>query len=150
VWPETQEKVELEIGQLHRLVDSYRSLIAKVASTEPDSMEISALSAYLHSFYTGIENVFKQIAADVDGRQPSSRTWHSDLQALMSSPQSNRPALVCQALRAKLVDYLAFRHVFRHACTFELKWRKMRGLVSESEAVLREIESACRALLEAD
>lgn len=149
VWPETREKVELEIGLLHRLVDSHKSLIAKVSHIEPNTVELSALSAYLHSFYTGIENVFKQIAAGIDNQQPSADRWHTDLLKLMSVPSPNRPALISEVLLTKLIGYMGFRHVFRHAYTFDLKWRKMETLVSESEAVLREIEQACHALFEA-
>ncbi len=61
MWPETQEKVELEIAQLERLVETHRSLLRKVAHVPPDNIETSALSAYLHAFYTGLENIFKQM-----------------------------------------------------------------------------------------
>lgn len=148
MWRETREKVELEIGLLHRLVDSHESLMAKVADTEPDSVELSALSAYIHSYYTGIENIFKRIAMDVDGQRPSADRWHSDLLNLMSAPSANRPALIPPTLRAKLADYLAFRHVFRNAYTFDLRWDKMHSLVRDSVAVLQELDDACRALFE--
>jgi hypothetical protein len=148
VWPETQEKVGFEIEQLHRLVDSWRGLVAKSAGAQPDSTELAALSAYLHSFYNGIENILKQIALDIDGVRLSSDSWHSDLLTLMSTPTEHRPALLSQDLGIKLDGYRGFRHVFRHAYTFNIIWEKMWDLVVECEAVLLEFEQACRALFE--
>jgi hypothetical protein len=150
VWPETQERIDLEIEQLHRLVDNWRALVTKSASAEPDSTELAALSAYLHSFYNGIESILKQIALNSDGVRPSSGTWHSDLLRLVSTPTEQRPAVISQDLKTKLDGYLGFRHVFRHAYTFNITWEKMWDLVVESEAVLAEFEQACRALFEVD
>ena len=144
--PETQERIELEIAQIGRLVDVHRDLLLKVADTEPDSIELSALSAYLHSFYSGIENVFKQIAADIDGKRPSSDQWHADLLRSMAVPTRHRPPVISEHLLNKLLGYMAFRHVFRHAYTFDLKWRKMEVLVLESEDVLHQLHKACITL----
>lgn len=146
MWPETQEKTELELVQLRRLVGSHQPLIVKVSVTDPDSIELSALSAFLHSFYTGIENVFKQIAIDVDHVRPSAGRWHSELLQMMAAPSPSRPAVISPDLLAKLLGYMGFRHVFRHAYTFDLKWEKMRSLVLEAEAVLQEITEACHSL----
>jgi len=63
VSPEVRESVEIELGQLSKLFQSHRALIDRVSRLEPDAIELSALAAYLHSFYSGIENVFKQIAS---------------------------------------------------------------------------------------
>lgn len=94
MWPETEEKVEIELAQLGRLVETHRELVAKVDETSPVPFELSALAAYLHSFYTGIENVFKQIATDIDGQRPSSGRWHSDLLKLMAEPTATRRAFI--------------------------------------------------------
>ena len=65
------EKARIELAQLRRLIDYYQGLLAKVRTAEPDAIEMSALSSFLHSFYTGIESIFKRIAADVDGFFPA-------------------------------------------------------------------------------
>ena len=145
VWPETSEKVELEIAQLVRLLDEHRELLERVADHEPTAVELSALSAYLHSFYTGIEGIFRQIAVDIDGCRSSAGRWHSELLDLMAHPTVERPALLSDELLQKLVGYLGFRHVFRHAYTFNLKWPKMKDLILESEQTLREVVQSCRS-----
>ncbi len=66
MWPETGEKVDLELALLQRLAETHRPLLVKVRSVEPDSIELSALSAFLHALYTGIENIFKRIALEME------------------------------------------------------------------------------------
>jgi len=62
------------------------------------------------------------------------------LEGEMAIPAPNRPATISIALKESLRNYLEFRHVFRHAYTFELRWEKMLGLVPDCEKVLQEIE----------
>lgn len=91
MWPETREKVELELNQLRRLVDTHRPLLTKTITTEPDNVELSALSAYIHSFYNGIENILKQIATDIDGTATSTGGWHTHLLRSMAISTPHRP-----------------------------------------------------------
>jgi hypothetical protein len=51
VWDELREQVALERRQLHRLLEIYRALLERCATSTPDHIEISALAAMLHSFY---------------------------------------------------------------------------------------------------
>ena len=67
MWPETVDKVHFELGQLKRLVDLHKPLLAKVRTVDPDAIDLSALAALLHSFYTGVETIFKKIAVEIDG-----------------------------------------------------------------------------------
>lgn len=48
----------------------------------------------------------------------------------------DRPAVLSEELKARLRLYLDFRHVFRHAYTFDLRWEKMRELVLDCGATL--------------
>ena len=90
-----------------------------------DVIERSALAAMLHSFYTGIENIFKRVAVEIDGEPPTGDFWHRQLLDRMACPRRDRPAVISKTLKDKLRTYLEFRHVFRHAYTFELRWEKM-------------------------
>ena len=69
----------------------------------------------LHSFYNGVENIFKRIALELDGQLPNSRTWHRDLLNAMARPGPSRRAVISEELRDHLNEYLNFRHVFRSA-----------------------------------
>lgn len=146
VSPDTWEKIEFELANLQRLVDTHKSLVVKAAQTEPDDIELSALAAYLHSFYTGVENLLKQITIDIDAVRPTAERWHTDLLRMMASTTDNRPPLITEELLQKLIGYMGFRHVFRHAYPFQLKWSRMKTLVLDSESVLAEIRNACSSL----
>jgi len=50
-------------------------------------------------------------------------------------------------LRAHLREYLEFRHVFRQAYAFQLRWEKMRALVLGREETLRLLEAELERFL---
>ena len=137
---ELQRYFETERRQINRLIDEYRPLLARLAAREPDGIERSALAAMLHSFYTGVENIFKRIATASDGGLPDGRNWHRDLLASMARPGAHRPAALSQAARLALRPYLDFRHVFRHGYGFDLQWEKMSGLVRGCEETWRLVQ----------
>jgi len=61
VWDELRERVALERRQIHRLFRLHGALLEKCAASAPDGIELSALAAMLHSFYNGMENIFKPL-----------------------------------------------------------------------------------------
>jgi len=65
VWDRLGRQVAVERQQLHRLLKVYRAVLEKCASTPPNDVELSALAAMLHSFYNGIENIFKRISRNL-------------------------------------------------------------------------------------
>jgi hypothetical protein len=140
VWPELHDELELELAQLETFVEAFRLLLTKTRTRVPDTVETVALAAFLHSFYTSIENVFKRMELHTEGRLPEGPAWHSQLLGRMVTAGENRPAVISPELHEKLFDYLSFRHVFRHAYSFELQWKKMAPLVSESETTLNQLQ----------
>ena len=150
MWPETHEQVNLELALLRRLMDFHRPMLEKARSAELEPHELSSLAACLHSFYSGIENIFKQIARDIDGSVPSGMFSHSDLLTVMARPTSSRSAVISEELLETLDAYLDFRHVFRHAYTFDLKWRKMADLVLHCEETLDRLQTELEAFLATD
>jgi hypothetical protein len=84
----------------------------------------------LHAFYNGIENIFKKISTEFDGGPAKTEIWHRTLLNTMALPGASRPPVISQNLKDALRGYLDFRHVFRHAYTFDLHWGKMADLVN--------------------
>lgn len=142
MWPETRKRTEFELTRLARLLQSNRELLDRVKVEEPDGTELLAVSALVHSFYTGTENIFKRIALEIDQSVPAGQKWHSDLLLQMERATGNRSAVISEQLRLRLGEYMDFRHVFRHAYSFDLKWPKMRGLVVGIDDALRELSLA--------
>ena len=61
MWPELKEEIELELAQLQRLMNEFAELRKKVKHPNPDTIELVALAGFLHTFYTGVENIFKRV-----------------------------------------------------------------------------------------
>lgn len=122
-------------------------LLSKCRTTTPTEIELAALAAALHSFYTGAENIFKRVAVELDGQSVQGEAWHRDLLRRMQEPGTNRPALLSAELHDELLIYLRFRHVFRNAYSFDLDWQKLSPLILGWEAVFRRLESALNAFL---
>ncbi|HIE28381.1 TPA: nucleotidyltransferase domain-containing protein [Candidatus Poribacteria bacterium] len=54
--------------------------------------------------------------------------WHQLLLQQMEEKKDVRPAVIDRALSLRLLDYLKFRHRFRHTYGDELLWEKLRPL----------------------
>ncbi len=67
----------------------------------------------------------------------------------MKVPGRARPAVVSGELAERLDDYLQFRHLFRHAYSFDLRWDSMNTLVLGCEETLRRLERELDQFLEA-
>ena len=83
----------------------------------------------MHSFYNGIENIFTIVAKEIDQHQPSSTNWHRNLIDQMTQDNQARSAIVSSSVREVLVEYLSFRHFFRHSYSFHLEWEQMKSLI---------------------
>lgn len=134
------KQVAVEREHLNRLIETHRPLLDKCVGEAPSDIELSALAAMLHSFYTGVENIFKRVALQLDGALPSGVSWHRELLDSMSQPHSIRAAIVSKALHERLKEYLKFRHVFRQAYAFQLQWEKIASLTLDCESTLRMLE----------
>ncbi len=74
-----RKQIEVERQQLRRLIEVHQPLIKECASRQPTDIELSALAFFLETFYSGIENIFKRIAVELDGGLPQGDAWHRKL-----------------------------------------------------------------------
>ncbi len=147
MWDKLRKQVQVELNQLHSLLATHRALLEKRAEAAPDTTELAALAALLHSFYTGVENIFKRIAVEIDGAAPAGEFWHSQLLDGMMKMTRLRNPVISPALRARLKEYLEFRHVFRQAYIFQLRWEKMQPLVIDCDETFRQFETELNSFL---
>lgn len=147
-WDRFRKQQAAEREQLRRLLAVMEPLLVRCRDAAPTDIELAALATMLHSFYTGIENIFKRVALELDGAPPHGEAWHRDLLRHMAQPALGRPALLSVELHDTLLEYLRFRHVFRSAYSFDLDWRKMSGLVLAVGETLRAFEQALDELLQ--
>ena len=83
-WDELRKEIATERRYLHRELHGYKPLLEKCRMQAPDMIESTALGALLHSFYNGLENIFKRIAMACDGALPEGGLWHRRLLARRS------------------------------------------------------------------
>lgn len=148
MWDKVRKQVRVELEQINHLIEVHSSLLVKCAHAKPDVIELSALAALLHSFYTGIENIFKRVAIEIDGAMPRGESWHRQLLNSMVQPNEFRHAVISPGLHERLKFYLEFRHVFRQAYSFQLHWEKMSQLVLGCVDTLHQLESELDSFFE--
>jgi hypothetical protein len=141
-WDKFRKQQATEREQLRRLVYGMHGLLAICHKRAPTEIELAALAALLHSFYTGVENIFKRVAVELDSEPVRGDSWHRELLRQMKSPTAHRPALLSEELHDSLNEYLRFRHVFRNAYSFDLDWQKMSPLVLRLEETFKMLEKA--------
>jgi hypothetical protein len=95
-----------------------------------------------------VENAFKRIAVALDGGLPGGAIWHSALLDAMTQASASRPAVITRDFGELLHEYLNFRHVFRHAYSFELRWARMKHLVLGVGETLNRLETELNRFLD--
>ena len=88
-WDKFRKQQATEREQLQRLLSGIHELLIKCRTTAPTEIELSALAALLHSFYTGVENIFKRVTVELDGDPLRGDSWHRELLLRMKSPAAN-------------------------------------------------------------
>ena len=101
-WDKFRKQQATEREQLQRLLSGIHGLLTKCRTTAPTKIELSALAALLHSFYTGVENIFKRVAVELDGEPVRGDAWHRVLLLRMNAPAAHRPALLSEELHDTL------------------------------------------------
>ena len=124
----TKEKIKLEISKIDSLVDKSAILLQKCKIQEPDFVELNAIGSILHSYYNGLESMFKLIHKSTDATPLSGTMWHSELFYSMFEKTENRAAVLPKDMIIPLKEYLGFRHVFRHSYGYELDWERLNPL----------------------
>ena len=80
---------------------------------------------------------------------PQGSYWHADLLAQMATAREpGRPAVVDEPLRARLKEYLDFRHFFRHAYGYTLEWTQLRWKAELLSATLTILGEQLRLFFE--
>lgn len=127
-------QVELELAEMYDELAAVEPLLRGLNQREPDLVELRAVAATLHAFYNGVERIFMMLHKNLDGDELTGHRWHRELLERMAVASQNRNAVIDQELTDTLLNYLGFRHRFRHSYPGALHWNQMAGLVTELEA----------------
>lgn len=136
-----KQEITDELANLDRIVGEAKLLLQRVPA-EPTVVEIRAAGSMVHDFYNGVERIFERIAIRLGPGLPTGPGGHTLLlRGMESAVEGIRPAVIDHALALRLLDYLRFRHLFRHTYGYELQWDKLRPLaegLAETFAQLRQ------------
>lgn len=146
------QQFQKKLDDLKTLQSEFLSFIDSELSESPDKYELRTIGSFLHDFYTGSESIFRFIVTKYD-REPErlhGEKWHQELLDSMTDQiGSMRPQVIPEDLHDQLDEYRAFRHVFREAYGFELKWKYMKPLVESFEPVSNKLISCLEEFDEA-
>jgi hypothetical protein len=140
--------------EIERVVSRAERLMSK-AQEHDDEDYLDGVALNLHSFYTGAERIFEEIAREIDGSIPVGPEWHRDLLMQMSAELSGiRPPVIGRELLNCLDDYRGFRHVVRNVYSFTLIPSRLQELVSALrscyDALFTGLSSLCDFLVQLD
>jgi predicted nucleotidyltransferase len=120
------ERIADERRKIERTVEEIKTRLQKMVSASGEDLEdIKDLVAMrLSVFYTGVENIFKRVAKEIDMDEPQGENWHKDLLQQMSTSHPLRPSVISTKTAAALTLILKFRHRLRNIYVFELEIEK--------------------------
>jgi len=106
-----------EIDNTVRLCLKRKERRNECISLNLEDVLIDSIAACMHSFYTGLEKIFKLIAEEIDGGLPKSERWHAKLLDMMILTLSVRCPVISKETKTRLDQFRQFRHLFRNIYT---------------------------------
>jgi len=95
-------QIRQDLRELEYLTQKTTQLLQKVLNTG-DEDYLGTVALNLHSFYTGVERIFREIARTIDGSMPEGADWHRRLLRQMSAEIPNlRPPVITLETRDAL------------------------------------------------
>jgi len=134
-------RIERDLKDLEQLVNKTNVLIEKV-NTTGDIDYLGTVALNLHSFYSGAERIFRDVALEIDDSLPEGSDWHRRLLRQMSAEVPNvRPKILSDSTFKALNELCAFRHVVRNVYTFDLIPSRVQDLASTLPHCLEELQT---------
>jgi len=135
------QRISDELNELERIIKRSQEAWRRFQQ-HSDDLYMDAVALNLHSLYSGVERLFELIATTIDNDLPQGANWHRVLLERMSVEiPSVRPAVISEATCEALDEYRGFRHVVRHAYTFQFDAAKMQHLVERIPTIFTRASS---------
>lgn len=107
-----------------------------------DKAAIESVGYQLHNLYCAFEDLFKIIAETFENHIQDKSKYHQELLKRMAiSIEGVRPSLLSQECFPLLDNLRSFRHLFRHAYSYELDERKLKIVLADA-FILRSLYQA--------
>lgn len=150
-----KEKLELlianlrdELKNIEKIKAEYVYFTSCMGDKEPDIYESAVIGYYLHNFYNACENAFLNIAKTFENNIDP-QEWHkSILKRMKLEIEGIRPRVISDSLYKTLDDFRSFRHIFRHAYSFELDWQKEKIVADKFHAAMEQFKDEILAFID--
>jgi hypothetical protein len=143
-----KEKIEHEVSRINKLFDKGKPLLEICKRKEPNFVEASAAGSFLQSFYNGIESIIVLIFKTTGENIPNDAQWHKKLFETAFESNEKRTIIFRDECKELLVEYLSFRHFFRHSYGFEIDWTRMKPLIGGVETLWKILEEDVNKFME--
>jgi hypothetical protein len=101
-----------------------------------DARFAESLGYQFHNLYCAFEDLFKIVAKFFENTIEDTSRYHIELLKRMTLEiEGVRPSLISQELCTALDEFRAFRHVFRHAYSYEIDLEKIELLLKKFEYI---------------
>jgi len=127
-----QRRIEVEIYNISVALQEINSIKDKKNKTK---IELAGIATFLHNFYSGIENILKQILSEKNINVPKNEFWHK---TLLETSVKNK--IITVEFKNSLSDYLAFRHFFVHSYGFMLDEHRLMSLAKNASDIFSEFK----------
>ncbi|MBU0764753.1 MAG: hypothetical protein KJ607_07960 [Bacteroidetes bacterium] len=110
--------------------EAISGIYKKIAKLRPSNDDKLVNLAYqMHNIYSSYEDLFKEIATNFENNIERSSGYHKNLLLRMKiSIPGIRPGILSEQSFIILTELMSFRHVFRHAYSYNLSVDKVEAL----------------------
>ena len=125
-----KEKISLLLGYMESQEEEIDKILSEIREIHPETKEKTVYLAYnLHNLYNAFEDLFREIAKIFENEIESLDYYHKELLKRMTIEISGiRPKILSKESYAVLDELRGFRHIFRHAYTYEIIPEKIEFL----------------------
>ena len=126
------ERIEFNLlkAQIKSQIEEIKKIFIEIEDRKKQAQEskaiLESLGYKLHNLYCAFEDLFKIVAQFFENQVEDLARYHKELLRRLSlSIEGVRPALISEESYKELDELRAFRHFFRHAYFYELKYEKI-------------------------
>jgi len=124
-------KSEME-AQIRVIDEIYKKIEIRKSAFEESQTNMESLAYQLHNLYCAFEDLFKIVADNFENTIEDKARYHIELLRRMSIPiEGIRPPLLTEDATRFFDELRSFRHLFRHAYSYEIDPRKLKIVLED-------------------
>ncbi|MFH1847006.1 MAG: hypothetical protein ABH869_05560 [Candidatus Omnitrophota bacterium] len=132
-------EIEIEKEFIKKTLKLLNKAMARKRKTE---IELTAIGAFLHDIYNGMENIIKRTLKAKGIRIKDTGSFHKDL-----LDRAVEEKIVSQTLSERLDEYRGFRHFFVHGYGLNLRKDELISLAKGILTIWKDFEKEARNYL---